>query len=123
MLDIIVASVITAIVFFLLGRYTHKLKVRRIQKERLQTFEQRNTELIRNLPDVLLPFGDFSEEEIKSYSETLEFHRENLSGTCLCILNSLLSCSKDNISEDDIRHYFDILKSMIDFQSKIFNVD
>lgn len=123
MLDIIITSAITAIVFFLLGRYTYKLKVRRIQKERLLTFDQRHAELIRTLPDVLLPFGDFSQEEIKRYSETLEFHRENLSGTCLCILNSLLSCSKDNISEDDIRHYFDILKSMSDFQNKISNAN
>ena len=121
MLDIIITFIITASVFFLLGRYTHKLKVRRIQRERLQTFDQRQTELIRTLPDILLQFGDFTEDEIMKYSEILEYHHENLSGTCLGVLNSMLFMPKDAFSNDDIRCYFDALECMMSCQNIIHN--
>ena len=119
MTEIIIVFVITAVVFFLLGRFTYKIKVRRIHNERLENFGEKYEKMIRTLPGILMSRGDFSDDEIQKCCDIVKYHIDCRSGTCLGILNSILSDEKTNFTTDEIKRYFEALECVMRCQMNL----
>lgn len=109
LIDAIIIFMAIAVAFYLLGWYTYKVKIRKFQKEQIRLFDEKQRQLMKELPDILSKFGTFSKEEIKYYTDIIDYHRENVSGTCLSVLESLLMSSSEKVSKDEVVRCFDAL--------------